>query len=573
MSLNGSSHAVEKESSLLQSETLFRICGGDFMQALRCGICMEFFEVPIVLPCGHTFCLHCLTELCRQAMQTTIPTCSVQEARIGCPNCKVLIYASPILDRNVTCNFVIQSVIENLKGRKLETRVNKAVNTDEARVGSKIRLVGDLELERISQEVDRLSEAIGKRSVLDLAYFEVDQIRRQHLLKTQPAGGGRAATVTAEDTFTHAVAARNPWKTNNNNPRTPQTVNASLQTQQQKQWAHLMQQQQKCAQHFVSQQQQHQHQSQYQHHYDQQQQQLRQRNSQREPTRAPGSAWSQGCIAHSSRFMPSTQEASSSLPTSSTCSSSSTGFPTPPSSSTAAYTIAPLHTPLTCLQQAQARTLLSVHSAQQQPRQLQLLQRPQTQQQKQQQPLQQLQLQIQQQQPQTSENFLQLRRKQELSHPQTQAHPNPQLQRSQQQQQQQQQQDHDSKHQQQQQQHYFLQQQKQQQQLQQQEQQNKSHRLLQRAAPFQTTTTVHTMSNQHLQQQQQQQQQLQEQSMGSKMAAVLPVQRSASVGVSESLPSGHTGHPARLDNDPAVMSYSYRVDTGSGGTDSTSSLP
>ena len=32
-------------------------------------------------------------------------------------------------------------------------QLDKAVNTDESRIGSKIRMVGDVELDRISQEV------------------------------------------------------------------------------------------------------------------------------------------------------------------------------------------------------------------------------------------------------------------------------------------------------------------------------------------------------------------------------------------------------------------------------------
>lgn len=503
MSLNGSSQTGEKDGSLLQSDAFHRIFGGDAMQALRCGICMEFFEVPIVLPCGHTFCLHCLTELCRQAMQTTTPTCPIQETRIGCPHCRVLIYASPILDRNVTCNFVIQSLIESLKERKAESRLNKAVNTDEARIGTKIRLVGDLEIDRIVQEVDRLSDAIGKRSVLDMAYFEVDQIRREHL-----AAEGINRMNKVEDSL-----PPNPWKTGSCRPQT----HAGLQTQQQKQWTHLMQQQ-KCAQHLLShqqQQQQHRQSTNFQHHYNPQQL-LNQRSSQREPIRASGSAWSHHSNAQSSRFVPPGPE-SSSFPSQP---SSTTVFSTASSSSVGAFSAASLHTPSSCSRQ-QTRTH-HVHPAIQQQRQIQLLQR-----QEPQQPPQQLQL----QQPQTSQSFFQIRRKQELYQPQHQ-------------QQQQSHQDCDKK------QKYFLQQQHQ--------QQNKSHRLLQRPTPYQAHS-LHVINQQHQQHQPPHQQQ-QEQASGSKMAAVVPVPRSLGMESNELVSSNHNGHSARLDNDPAVMSYSYRTE-------------
>ncbi|KAI8781523.1 alpha-protein kinase 1 [Biomphalaria glabrata] len=165
---------------LLHSDQLFQVLGGDAMQILRCGICMEFFDVPIVLPCGHTFCLQCLTEMCKHASRNCVLS-PLKDLRIGCPNCRVLIYASPILERNVTCNFIIQSFLECLRSREGGKRLNAGVNTDEVRVGPKIRTVSDIEVEKVIKEVDRLTDSLGKRNVLDNAYFEVDEIRRQHL--------------------------------------------------------------------------------------------------------------------------------------------------------------------------------------------------------------------------------------------------------------------------------------------------------------------------------------------------------------------------------------------------------
>ncbi|BFZ08144.1 hypothetical protein BsWGS_11183 [Bradybaena similaris] len=171
---------IRPSDSLLYSDQLFRVLGGDAMQILRCGICMEFFDVPIVLPCGHTFCLHCLTEMCKHASRNCVLS-PLKDLRIGCPNCRVLIYVSPILERNVTCNFIIQSLIECLRSRVGGKRQNIGVNTDEVRVGSKIRTVNDLEMERVIKEVDRMTDALGKHNVIDNAYFEIDEIRRQHL--------------------------------------------------------------------------------------------------------------------------------------------------------------------------------------------------------------------------------------------------------------------------------------------------------------------------------------------------------------------------------------------------------
>ncbi|CAG5120169.1 unnamed protein product [Candidula unifasciata] len=179
---------IRPSDSLLYSDQLFRVLGGDAMQILRCGICMEFFDVPIVLPCGHTFCLHCLTEMCKHASRNCVLS-PLKDLRIGCPNCRVLIYVSPILERNVTCNFIIQSLIECLRSRAGGKRQNIGVNTDEVRVGSRIRTVNDLEMERVIKEVDRMTDALGKRNVIDNAYFEIDEIRRQYLAQQAQVQG------------------------------------------------------------------------------------------------------------------------------------------------------------------------------------------------------------------------------------------------------------------------------------------------------------------------------------------------------------------------------------------------
>ncbi|KAL8559207.1 hypothetical protein ACOMHN_048454 [Nucella lapillus] len=43
--------------SVLHSPSLRSLVGEECLQMLRCSICTEFFNIPIVLPCGHTFCL------------------------------------------------------------------------------------------------------------------------------------------------------------------------------------------------------------------------------------------------------------------------------------------------------------------------------------------------------------------------------------------------------------------------------------------------------------------------------------------------------------------------------------
>ncbi|GFO21229.1 hypothetical protein PoB_004773400 [Plakobranchus ocellatus] len=573
MSNTSSNQPTDKGGSLLQSEVLFRTFGGDAMQALRCGICMEFFEVPIVLPCGHTFCLHCLTEMCKHAIQTSV-TCPLQDLRIGCPQCRVLIYASPILDRNVTCNFVIQSLIECLRVKTVEGRLlmllgdeedgddddnddaddnddhdntsnggddllmmkmmrmnnaaagsscdenddkqTKGVNTDEARVGSKIRLVGDIEMDRIIQDVDRLNEALGKRSVLDMAYFEVDQIRRQHL---------HAEGVSKREGEENGLFTRNKWRclkpSCTSISRMPPAVQLGP-DRQQKQWIHLIQQQKSAQQ---QNQQYHHGQEQQHHHYANQplrQQQLQQSFQQRDPTRSFG--WP-GCAGQGLRVVAAPP--TSSLPSSSSSSSSSSLL----LSSLSIPSTAPACSTSSSQSLSSFRHNLNSCS-------LKLSQ-------------QQLQQQLQQQQPQQRQPQLQ-RQEQQLLQPQTS--------------------------------HYYLYEKNQShlsQSYQQKQLQNTERTQLQQQQQVQHVQN-HALQPHPMRQtinQQLQQQQHQATSAQSKMAAVLPVQRPSGSGETESMdqirvlgtqfahPTPHQtlsllhGHTARLDNDPAVMSYSYRAET------------
>ncbi|NXN43593.1 TRI65 protein, partial [Rhinoptilus africanus] len=72
-------------------------------EKLVCSICLEFFRVPVTLPCGHNFCKRCISDHWHK--QEQVPT----GAKKGytCPECRRGFEQPPYLEKNVTlCNVV-----------------------------------------------------------------------------------------------------------------------------------------------------------------------------------------------------------------------------------------------------------------------------------------------------------------------------------------------------------------------------------------------------------------------------------------------------------------------------------
>jgi len=61
---------------------------------LRCTVCMDIFDEPTFLPCGHNFCLACITDCFRIMSQ------------MCCPLCK-----APTWRRQVTANHSLASIV------------------------------------------------------------------------------------------------------------------------------------------------------------------------------------------------------------------------------------------------------------------------------------------------------------------------------------------------------------------------------------------------------------------------------------------------------------------------------
>ncbi|XP_061665760.1 E3 ubiquitin-protein ligase TRIM65 [Syngnathoides biaculeatus] len=72
---------------------------------LKCAICLDYFQDPGTIPCGHTFCLKCITH--------HWDTKSVSGIAPDCPMCNEKFAARPILKRNVSLSLLVESAKSN----------------------------------------------------------------------------------------------------------------------------------------------------------------------------------------------------------------------------------------------------------------------------------------------------------------------------------------------------------------------------------------------------------------------------------------------------------------------------
>lgn len=55
--------------------------GERLREEARCPVCLDFLQEPVSVDCGHSFCLHCITEFCERAEPAT-------PGRYSCPQCR-----------------------------------------------------------------------------------------------------------------------------------------------------------------------------------------------------------------------------------------------------------------------------------------------------------------------------------------------------------------------------------------------------------------------------------------------------------------------------------------------------
>ncbi|KAJ1125827.1 hypothetical protein NDU88_004244 [Pleurodeles waltl] len=85
---------------------------GDLTDELTCSVCLELFERPVILPCGHPFCRTCIDRVCGRKLYVSCPFCRTEFLRGGYTASLTLAN----LVKKVRGEFSVRSPVRNNKG-------------------------------------------------------------------------------------------------------------------------------------------------------------------------------------------------------------------------------------------------------------------------------------------------------------------------------------------------------------------------------------------------------------------------------------------------------------------------
>ncbi|XP_071180079.1 E3 ubiquitin-protein ligase SH3RF2-like [Mytilus edulis] len=159
----------------------------DIVNLLKCGICWEYYNLPTVLPCGHTFCLKCIQEIGKHKVNNVNTTKGGVDLSIDCPNCRLKVPISDIqrMKNGVHVNYVLSSIVETILQLKTSFKVDAATNTDsEACFENRIN--------EIQKNLDGIFTAVDKRkSVVNDARTQIDELRCKAISRAATAAATR----------------------------------------------------------------------------------------------------------------------------------------------------------------------------------------------------------------------------------------------------------------------------------------------------------------------------------------------------------------------------------------------
>uniref|UniRef100_A0AAV2JCM4 Uncharacterized protein n=1 Tax=Knipowitschia caucasica TaxID=637954 RepID=A0AAV2JCM4_KNICA len=150
----------------------------------NCSLCLNLLRDPVAIPCGHSFCMDCISGYWNEADYTGIYIC---------PQCKITFTQRPVLRPNAT----LSMVAEKIKKSGLNLTVMSPVGNAEAERGEKQKLLGISqaeikqkfqervkELEELKTTVDSLKNS-AQRAMVDSQKMFEDMIRSIERMRSE----------------------------------------------------------------------------------------------------------------------------------------------------------------------------------------------------------------------------------------------------------------------------------------------------------------------------------------------------------------------------------------------------